>query len=230
LSAFVELHIEQGPVLEDRGIDIGVVSGIVGVRRWTARFEGQANHAGTTPMGLRRDALAAAAEVVLGIEELAAGDRGVGTAGRIEVLPGATNVVPGLATLWLELRSIDAEWLSQRAAELEALVTAVGRRRGVVCQLDEVSRDEPTPLHAGVSEVLAGAARRTGLQHMVLASGAEHDTRHMAAIAPAGMLFVPSQKGLSHAPGEWTDPAHLSEGTAALTSALVGLDAGRHLE
>jgi N-carbamoyl-L-amino-acid hydrolase len=227
VSAFVELHIEQGPVLERAGVPLGIVSGIAGIERVLATFNGQADHAGTTPMGARHDALCAAADVVLAVERLASDGQGggVGTAGRIEVLPGALNVVPGQARLWAEFRSVYGEWLdSRRKALLDAMLEA-GRRRGVEASLELLSRTEPVITSDQVQTAMTEAIASLGLDHLLLPSGAGHDTVQMSRLGPVGMLFVPSVGGRSHTPEELTNPEHLEAGVAALLATLLVLDA-----
>lgn len=227
IRAFVELHIEQGPVLERAGVPLGVVSGIAGIERLVATFSGQADHAGTTPMGARHDALCAAADVVLAIERLASqGDGGgVGTAGRIEVLPGALNVVPGHAQLGAEFRSVDGAWLDSRRAALDEAILAAGGKRGVAASLKVLSRTEPVITSDEVRTAMTEAIAALGLDCVLLPSGAGHDTVQMARLGPVGMLFVPSVGGRSHCPEELTSPKHLEAGVAALLATLLVLDA-----
>lgn len=225
VEAFVELHIEQGPVLEKAGIPLGVVTGIAGIERHLAVFDGQAGHAGTTPMGSRHDALCAAAEMVLAVEELASQGGGVGTCGRIEVLPGASNVIPGRAQVWSELRSIDQAWLDERSGRLDEAVHESGRRRGVSVHIQRLSRTEPVAASKDVISAMTQAIGELGIQFLSLPSGAGHDAVQMAHLAPVGMLFVPSAGGRSHSPEEWTAPEHVEAGAAALLATLLVLDA-----
>ena len=225
VGAFVELHIEQGPVLEQAGIPLGVVSGIAGIDRILMTFTGQADHAGTTPMSARHDALCAAADAVLAVERLAAGTGGVGTAGRIEALPGALNVIPEHVRLWAEFRSTDMGWLESRHGLLEEAVRDAGRRRGVRVDIENLSRTQPVVASDFVRSAAAEAITKLGLESMSIASGAGHDTVQMAQLGPAGMLFVPSAGGRSHCPEEWTAPEHVEAGVAALLATLLVLDA-----
>jgi N-carbamoyl-L-amino-acid hydrolase len=224
VGASVELHIEQGPVLEDAGVPLAIVTGIVGIERLTATFTGQADHAGTTPMDRRHDALSAAAETVLAIERLAARGGGVTNTGRIEAQPGALNVVPGHVRLWAELRSIDAKWLDERHARLEEAAREAGSRRGVAVAVELLSRTEPVITSEVVRTAMRSAIDGLGLRHLTLPSGAGHDTGHMSRLGPVGMLFVPSAGGRSHCPEEWTAPEQLEAGTAALLGTLLTLD------
>jgi N-carbamoyl-L-amino-acid hydrolase len=226
VGAFVELHIEQGPVLERAAMTLGVVSGIAGIARLLITFTGQADHAGTTPMDARHDALCAAAEGVLAVEALANDQGGVGTAGRIEALPGALNVVPETVRLWAEFRSTESDWLQGRCRLLEETVLEAGRHRGVAVATQTLSRTEPVVASEAVRAAMAEAIGSLGLKSMALSSGAGHDTVQMATLGPAGMLFVPSAAGRSHCPEEWTAPEHIQAGVAALLATLLVLDAG----
>jgi N-carbamoyl-L-amino-acid hydrolase len=225
VHAFVELHIEQGPVLEQAGIPVGIVSGIAGIVRLHMTFEGEAGHAGTTPMGTRHDALVAAAETVLAIERIASRGEGVGTAGRIEARPGALNVIPGHVELWAELRHTSTEWLEATRIDVEDAAKAVGGRRGVQTSVDLLSRTDPVMCSEEVHAAMQEALDDLGLASRTLPSGAGHDTVQMARLGPVGMLFVPSVGGRSHCPEELTLPAHLEAGASALMATLRVLDA-----
>ena len=225
VAAFVELHIEQGPLLEKAGIPLAVVSGIAGIERLQMTFTGQADHAGTAPMDARHDALCAAAEGVLAVESLAKEQGGVGTAGRIEAQPGALNVVPDLVRLWAEFRNTDIGWLASRRRRLEETVLDAGRRRGVNVEIQTLSRTEPVITSIMVRTAMNEAIANLGLQSMSLPSNAGHDAVQMAGLGPTGMLFVPSAGGRSHCPEEWTAPEHIEAGVAALLATLLVLDA-----
>jgi N-carbamoyl-L-amino-acid hydrolase len=225
VGAFVELHIEQGPALERAGVPLGIVSGIAGIERVLLTFAGQADHAGTTPMDARHDALCAAADAVLAVERLGAQEGGVGTAGRIEALPGALNVVPDRVRLWVEFRNTDVKWLDARRRDLEQSVRDAGDRRGVTVDIEVLSRTEPVVASDLVRTAMADAIAGLRLESMSLPSGAGHDTVQMAKLGPAGMLFIPSAGGRSHCPEEWTAPEHLEAGAAALLATLLVLDA-----
>ena len=231
--SFVELHIEQGPVLEQAGVAIGVVSGIVGIRRLLATFEGRPDHAGTTPMRLRHDALCGASEAILAIERLAGGtgtagglpseSGGVATAGRIKVRPGALNVVPSESQLWAEVRSQDEAWLDDFAGELDATVAETARRRGLEIELRWLSRERPVLTSHSVSDLIKDTAKSLGFESMRIPSGAGHDAAHMARLSPVGMIFVPSRDGRSHCPEEWTDIEQIGKGVAVLAETIVRL-------
>lgn len=219
---FVELHIEQGPRLERAGIPIGVVTGIVGIHRFRASFVGRPDHAGTTPMGVRRDALLGAAEAALRLERLAEG--GVATAGRLEARPGALNVVPAEADLWAEARSEDEAWLAALGSGIEAAVAEIGGRRRLTTSLEWVSREEPALATDWVAGTIEQASLECGLESVRLPSGAGHDASHMARLAPMGMIFVPSRDGRSHCPEEWTGLEQIGRGVAVLAESLRRCD------
>ena len=227
VALMVELHIEQGPVLEQEGMPVGIVTGIVGISRYRVDLRGQADHAGTTPMNRRRDALAAAAEIVLALEALwreAEPPGGVGTAGRIFVAPNAGNVVPGAVELWAEQRSIEPELLLRQETAFQKRVREIAGRRGVEAEVERVSHETPTPLPKRMQDGLAAVVRDLGLPERRLPSYAGHDTMHVARIAPAGMLFVPSRGGRSHCPEEWTELDAWAMGVRALGEAVLRFD------
>jgi allantoate deiminase len=199
LRGYVEVHIEQGPVLEERDLPVGVVSAIAGQTHGEVALHGLAGHAGTVPMGQRRDALAAAAELVLAAEAVAR-ERGVlATVGRLEVAPGARNVIPARVVLSLDLRAPEDAARSAAAAELEAGARAIAARRGLV--LGWTAR-EASPAVALHTDALAAAVTAAGLPVALLPSGAGHDAVMLAALTPAEMLFVRCRGGISHHPDE----------------------------
>jgi N-carbamoyl-L-amino-acid hydrolase len=197
LAGYVELHIEQGPVLASRGADLGIVTSIVGARSFRVVFDGVAAHAGTTPMDARRDAGVAAAAFVTQVRDAVVQGfpTAVATVGALELEPGAFNVVPGRATVSLEFRAPDAVTLDALEARL---------LDGVAARVEPVGHWEPTPLSADVRAAAGRAAATLGLAAIELPSGAGHDAQALAAITASGMLFVPSDGGLSHNPHEHT--------------------------
>jgi len=225
LAGYLELHIEQGPVLAREGIDIGIVTGIVGTASFTVVFEGEARHAGTTPMVVRRDAAVAAAAFVLGVRELTIRDYpgAVATVGDVRVEPGAFNVVPGRARLRLECRSLHAPEVESLASALTDLANETARTEGVEVTVEPVGRVAPAPTAETVRAALAGAAADLGLTTMELASGAGHDAQSLAAITPSGMVFVPSIGGVSHDPSEETAWPDCLNGANVLLNAAVRL-------
>lgn len=225
LVGYLELHIEQGPVLDRAQTDIGIVTGVNGSSSFLVVFEGEARHAGTTPMDARHDAALGAAGFVLGVRETVTRDFPgcVATVGDIATDPGSFNVIPGTARLRLECRSPDA-------AELEALGQALSRRAaaeasawGLGVTVDPVGRSAPAPTDERVREALATAAITLGLTAMELPSGAGHDARALAAITPSGMVLVPSVGGVSHDPAEYTAWEDCINGANVLLGAAVEL-------
>ena len=227
LSGYLEIHIEQGPVLEAEGLALAVVEGIVGIRRLEVVFEGEANHAGTTPYASRRDAGAAAGRLAWELREILTGvDAGmVGNVGVIRFEPGSPNVIPGRAAMVVEMRSLSEASLdrasdavtaaARRAAEATACTVAVAV--GLVI--------EPVRMDARFVEALERVCARSGRRWKRMSSGAGHDAGAMAARVPAGMLFVPSRGGISHSPHEHTDDELLVAGCQALLDAVVEVTA-----
>ena len=214
-ATMLELHIEQGPVLESDGLELGIVEHIAGYRRLALTIRGEARHSGTTPMNHRRDALAAAAEMILAteLEARAAGEPAVATAGFVRPRPGLANVVPGACELWLEARHTDAAALQRLDAAIRARCHQVVARRGVTLEIEDRSSMEPTALSTELVATAERLARESGIPHRRMASGAAHDAMVFArAGIPALMLFVPSRAGISHAPEEHTDPDALAVG------------------
>ena len=226
IHAFVELHIEQGPVLERDGRALGLVDAITGLFRWDARFVGEANHAGTTPMDLRRDAFQAVAEVSSQIERILeehGSPRSRATIGRVELVPGAANVVPGEARFSLEVRDTDPGVLAQLSDAFRRTLSAVARRRDLAFEFEVTSEIEPAACHERVMAAVAKACARLSIDPLQMPSGAAHDTQMITHIAPSGMIFVPSRSGRSHSPAEWTSPADLERGANALLYTLQEL-------
>ncbi|MDH3293775.1 MAG: Zn-dependent hydrolase [Acidimicrobiia bacterium] len=229
VGAFVELHIEQGPVLENAGVDIGVVTDIVEVAQGRITFRGQADHAGTTPMHLRRDATRAAGSFLVGLPQVAA-DHGsptaVATCGLIAVEPGATNIVAESVALNLDVRDG-----AGRVPTLQAGVAALAQRcrdeHGLDFDLDWHILTAGVALNPTMQQKVANAADRLGVRHRSMPSGAGHDAQVMAPVIPTGMIFVPSAGGRSHSPVESTSPHHLEIGANVLLQVLADLAAER---
>ncbi|WP_246187851.1 Zn-dependent hydrolase [Paenibacillus tengchongensis] len=225
IGAYVELHIEQGLVLEQAALQIGVVQAIAGQRRYTARIGGAAGHAGTTPMGLRRDALAGAAEMLLWLERAAqdAGDPLVATAGRLEAYPGTPNVIPGEVHFTLDIRHSEAGILEGFCRAAADAFAAVARRRGLTLALEETLATAPAPMDPELAGRLERLCVEQGLTHRRMVSGAGHDAQLFAPRCPAAMIFVPSRGGISHAPEEYSSPEELAAGLNLLTALLYEL-------
>jgi N-carbamoyl-L-amino-acid hydrolase len=231
IAAFLELHIEQGPVLEQDGIDIGVVTAIVGIRRIEVRFVGQAAHAGTAPMHLRRDAAYAGALLIAAVREraetLAAAGEGyfVATVGIVEVLPGGSNVVPRSARIVIDARSSDPALTERFAQQVEADAAAIAARARVdLDSLTMLSDGRPALCDAGLRAHLHAASEALGFSHVAIASGAGHDAAFMARICPSAMIFIPCLRGMSHTPDEWSEPSALAAATAVLLEAVRRYD------
>jgi len=224
-AAYLELHIEQGPVLEAAGGAVGVVGGIVGITWLEVTLEGQADHAGPSPMGSRRDALAAAARVVSGVERLAR-ERdavAVATVGRLVVEPNVINTIPGRATFSVDFRHPEPAVLEAQVAGLEELVAGVAAETGVRGTVRRFWTSEPTPFDPGVVGAIAGAVEDLGLPRHTLWSGAGHDAKYLAEVCPAGMVFVRSRGGLSHCEAEFSSPEDIEAGANVLLGAAIRL-------
>lgn len=227
VDAFVELHIEQGPHLEEHGSQIGLVESITGISRFHALFTGRPDHGGTAPMDVRRDAGCAAAGTVLAVERIAGeGLQTKGTSGQIRFTPEAINVVTAQAEIRGEFRGPEAEWLRHAQDALTAAAQAESERRRVGVEVDWLPLQEPVSLADSITSTLADVVDGLGLSTSRLFSGAEHDAAIIARAVPAGMLFVPSHDGRSHCPDEWTDLDDITAGVTALTHALLALDHG----
>lgn len=226
VAAFVEMHIEQGPVLEAETARIGVVSSITGQVGVTATITGAANHAGSTPMTCRRDAAVAAAHLVLAVEALAAdGHVRVATTGILEVAPGARNVIPGEAVLGIDIRDSDAGRMVAALALLDRQAAEVAERTGTTISLEAAPVQRPVATDHRLAGHIIDAAEWLGARWLELASGAGHDAQIMATLAPTAMVFVPSINGVSHCPEEATDAEDLVLGAEVLLRTLVAADA-----
>jgi N-carbamoyl-L-amino-acid hydrolase len=225
--AFVELHIEQGPVLERSGIGIGAVTGVQGIAWHELTLTGQSNHAGTTPMSLRRDPGLVAAQVAVAVRELAAnlGAPMVGTVGRLGLHPDLVNVVPARATMTVDLRHTDDAILSAAESRLKALVEPLAKAEDVSVAWRELARFAPVAFDETVISLVEAAASARGLSCRRMPSGAGHDAQMIARMCPTGMVFVPSHQGISHNPAEHTDPADLAAGAAVLLDVITELAA-----
>jgi N-carbamoyl-L-amino-acid hydrolase len=223
LKAFVEVHIEQGPALEEAGIPIGVVEAIAAPIRLKITVEGSAAHSGTTPMGKRRDALVAASRIVLAVQEEAAkrADRRiVGTVGVMKVHPGSINVVPGRVEMWVDLRGTDGALVEATARAVQAAAGAIAAGEGTSARVDTLSVEQPVPMDPGVVDAIERACRRLGVAARRMPSGAGHDAMNIAKIAPAGMIFIPCRAGVSHNPAESASPDAIVTAIDVLTETL----------
>jgi hydantoinase/carbamoylase family amidase len=223
VSAFVELHIEQGGVLEADGVDIGAVTAIAGLVQLVVRLAGDSNHAGATPMHLRRDALAGAAEVVLAAEAIAREVGGVATVGRLSVEPGAFNIIPGAADLWIDARAAEPAVLDALDLRLRQAVAEVATRRALQAEVSMRQKVTPGPCDELVISAVEASAADAGLRSMRMPSGAIHDALHMAGFCASSMIFVPSKGGKSHCPEEETPMDQMIRGVEVLARTLARL-------
>lgn len=228
LHRYVELHIEQGPALQESGVSIGVVTAIAGIQRLIADFVGRADHAGSTPMADRRDAMAAAAASVLAIrrEGCGAPTHGVSTTSKLIAKPGSPNIVPSDVRLWAEVRSIDEPWLSAAQSRLTDEIQAKAHEYGVEVGLSWRTDNEIVRASEIVENTIAATVDLLGIGWQPIPSGATHDAVHMAQLCPMGMIFVPSRDGRSHCPEEWTDMTHMVTGVHVLAATILALDEG----
>jgi allantoate deiminase len=222
IDAFIELHIEQGRVLEAGGHAIGVVDTITGMHQARVEVTGRQDHAGTTPMDLRRDAMAGAAEMVQRIAELATemGRPAVATVGTMSVRPGAVNIVPGEVVFTVDARHPVPEQHVRLAEQVRRTIEEVARRRGLGLQVQPILDHQPVPMDATVMAAIEAGALAEGLDYLVMASGAGHDSQILAERIPAGMIFVPSRDGRSHSPAEHTPIEQIVPGVRVLARAL----------
>ena len=226
LAAYLELHIEQGGVLEASKHQIGVVQGIVGIHWWRCTATGFANHAGTTPMDGRRDALAAAARATLAVrdEVRAEAGRQVGTVGEVRVEPGAVNVIPGRVQFSVELRDLEAAKVLRIWARIERRFAQIAKEENVRLECVSVETDEPALTDAAIQSDIRAAARAAGYTALDLPSGAGHDAQQVAHLAPIGMIFVPSRGGISHSPLEYSSPSDVANGAEVLFRTVLLTD------
>ena len=228
-TAYLELHIEQGGTLERTHTDIGVVEGIVGIKWWEATITGMANHAGTTPMDQRHDALLAASELVLAVNAAATAlpGRQVATVGRIGAEPGAPNVIPGKVVLSIEVRDLEATRIDAVFERIRTRAAEIAQARGTTIEFRDMEANAvPALSDPRIQRIITREARALGLTTLALPSGAGHDAQDIARIAPIGMIFVPSVGGISHSPREYTAPADITHGVDVLIRAVAAVDSG----
>ncbi|NGQ93947.1 Zn-dependent hydrolase [Brevibacillus sp. SYP-B805] len=226
VALYLELHIEQGPVLEQTHNQLGVVTGIVGIHRYRVVVEGKANHAGTTPMDMRFDALTGASQLILELEAICREphvEPVVGTVGKLHVEPNAANVIPGSVMFELEVRSLDTGLLEQIMRRFQKRAAEIGKSRTLNISIDSLSKSEAIRVDETIRQVIAEACQNTA-KTAYLPSGAGHDANQLAKIAPIGMIFVPSKDGRSHCSEEWTDYADVARGVEALARAVMSFD------
>jgi beta-ureidopropionase / N-carbamoyl-L-amino-acid hydrolase len=227
IFAYLELHIQQGASLEADKIDIGIVDGIIGNRRWDVTIEGIANHAGTTPMNQRHDALLAGARFIEAVNRVVTSMPGqqVGTVGRIQAVPGAYNVVPGKVILGLDIRDLDEGRMDTMFAQIREAADQIGQSSGTKFSFQQLVDDKPALTDQRLRQIIAASAKQLNLSTTVVRSGATHDAQSMARLAPMGMIFVPSVGGISHAPEEFTRPQDVINGVNVLLLSALQADA-----
>jgi len=223
--AYLELHIEQGAKLERAGVPIGVVDGIVSIDHYEVTITGEANHAGTTPMAERRDAMIAAAQLTLAVREIVVAEEGaqVGTVGHIEVSPNAMNVIPGRVEMSIELRDLSTGKLEKLGERIRARVRAIAAETKTEITITMSGRNDPALADAKIQTLIEKSAAELGLRTMHLPSGAGHDAQNMARLMPMGMIFVPSIGGISHSPRELTSWADCARGANVLLKTILAL-------
>lgn len=227
MAAFLELHIEQGGILEKENLDIGIVEGIVGLQWWDVEFTGFANHAGTTPMKARQDALLAAAKFIVAVNETATSLEGaqVATVGRIKAEPGAPNVIPGKVIASLEIRDLSSEIIERVFQTIKKKATQITQASGVAIQFTALdTAADPAIMDAAIQQEIENSTNALGLTYKFMPSGAGHDAQDMALIAPTGMIFVPSKGGISHSPKEFTSAKDMANGAKVLLQTILALD------
>ncbi|MEM6425818.1 MAG: Zn-dependent hydrolase [Cyanobacteria bacterium P01_D01_bin.128] len=226
MAAFVELHVEQGAVLEHYQKEIGVVQGVVGMQRKAVTLTGEANHAGTTPMDLRQDALVSAAEIVLAVKQLAHQfpSQPVATVGHLEVAPNAVNIVPGRVELSVDLRDLSKACLDEMVQQLEAKIYAIAATNQTPAEIKPILCVEPTLASPNIQNTIIDICRRSSLSYCELPSRAGHDALEMGRITDMGMIFVPSQHGISHSEAEYTSPQQCANGANVLLQTFLALD------
>lgn len=226
IAAYLELHIEQGGTLEAEKVDIGVVEGIVGINWWDVTVEGFANHAGTTAMNNRQDALLAAAKFIQAVNQIVTSvpGRQVGTVGRIQALPGAPNVIPGKVILSLELRDLDGAKIKMLYEKIYAAAQEIATASKTRFSFNEINVNIPAPTDERIRATIVESAKELGLSTKSMPSGAGHDAQDMARLGPVGMIFVPSVRGISHSPLEFSRPEDITNGANVLLHTLLKLD------
>jgi N-carbamoyl-L-amino-acid hydrolase len=226
VAGYLELHIEQGGILHKEKIDIGVVEGIVGVYWWDVTVEGFANHAGTTPMNQRRDALLAAAKYIDAVNRIVTSvpGRQVGTVGKIQAFPGAYNVVPGKVTTSLGLRDLDETKVQTIFAKIQSEVRQIEATTGTKFEFKQTNVSRPAPTDERFRRLIDESAKELGMTTKLMPSGAGHDAQEIANLGPVGMIFIPSRDGISHSPREFSEPQDITNGANVMLLTLLKLD------
>ncbi len=229
MHAWLELHIEQGGILEREGLKIGVVEGIVGLRHWIVTLEGFANHAGTTPMNMRQDALLAASKFIIAVNEVVNSVEGnhVGTVGKISAQPGAYNVIPGKVVLGLEIRDLSDDKIDMLFAQMEKRAATIANESKVKINFElQPNASIPALTNKALQQTINNASKELGLTTKFMQSGAGHDSQEIAVIAPSAMIFIPSIGGISHSPKEYSTTLDVANGANVLLKTILAIDKG----
>ena len=229
MHAWIELHIEQGGILEKEKLQIGVVEGIVGIVHWEVTVEGFANHAGATPMNMRQDALLAASQFIIAVNEVINSVKGtqVGTVGKIAVQPGAYNVIPGKVELGLEIRDLDANKIERLFKGIEKRAATIAKdSKTSISFIRQPNESKPALTDKKLQQIINTNAELLGFSTKFMQSGAGHDSQHMASIAPSAMIFIPSVSGISHSPKEFSTTIDMANGANVLFQTILSVDKG----
>lgn len=226
VKAFIEMHIEQGKVLEHEQKQIGIVSGIAGPERFYVTICGNADHSGATPMNLRHDALCGASKIILGIEEVTSMQEEppvVGTVGIAEVVPGAMNVIPGSVKLGVDIRSISKVARDSVVFLIKELIEVIAEKRGLSYTIEPIAQDHPVAMHPAMIREIEEAVKSVGIDYMTMPSGAGHDAMHWTEVAPTGMIFIPCRDGISHNPAEFAAMNDIVVGAEVLENVIKNI-------
>ena len=226
VKAFIEMHIEQGKVLEHEQKKIGIVSGIAAPERFYVTIRGNADHSGATPMNLRHDALCGASKIILGIEEITSMQEEppvVGTVGIAEVVPGAMNVIPGSVKLGVDIRSISKVARDSVVFLIKELIDVIAEKRGLSYTIEPIAQDYPVAMHPAMIREIEEAVKSVGVDYMTMPSGAGHDAMHWTEVAPTGMIFIPCRDGISHNPAEFAAMDDIVAGAEVLENVIKNI-------
>lgn len=227
IKGYLELHIEQGPILEAKKKPIGIVTSIAAPTRFRVVLTGQADHSGTTPMEMRKDALVAASEFIVALEKISRRysrmekGRVVGTVGAIKIEPGVINAIPGKAELSVDIRSITAKAKRRVVRLVQARIHEIAQRRKIQVKILPLREEDPVPLDKWLIHLLKECCEMRNIAYEIMPSGAGHDAMQMAKVTPAGMLFIPSRRGISHSPLEWSEPEDICLGAQLLLDSVI---------
>jgi N-carbamoyl-L-amino-acid hydrolase len=226
IATYLELHIEQGGILEREALNIGIVEGIVGIRQWDVTVTGFQNHAGTTPMDQRRDALLSTARFIEMVNRVVRAEPGrqVGTVGRIQAFPGAPNVIPGRVVSTLELRDLDSSKIQRLFESIEGEARRIGEASGTTYEFKGRHENVPAPSDPAIREMIGETAKQLRYSTRTMPSGAGHDAQAMAQLGPMGMIFIPSVGGISHSPKEFSTAEDIERGASVLMGAVLLAD------